>query len=206
MRLFVTGTDTNVGKTRVTAALARAFVMGGEWPTIVKLVQTGLAGNAPGDAAEAGALAGCPFVELARFARSADPWSASLAAQCEPLDAATLAGRLDAFADPLIVEGAGGAAVPLNPRESLADVAAATRLWQWVCGSAASVTRSSRSTTSWHAASWCGASCSSNAGGRWAMPIGRTLARTHRPRTAARRGRPRRGYAAQRCRSRSVVR
>jgi dethiobiotin synthase len=127
LRLFVTGTDTDVGKTRVTAAVARAFVIGGASPTIVKLVQTGLAGNAPGDAAEAGSLAGCPFVELARFERPADPWSASLAAQCEPLDAATLAGRLDAFADPLIVEGAGGAAVPLNPRESLADVAAHAR-------------------------------------------------------------------------------
>jgi dethiobiotin synthetase len=127
LRLFVTGTDPNVGKTRVTAAVARAFVMGGEWPTIMKLVQTGLAGNAPGDAAEAGALAGCPFVELARFARPADPRSASLAGQCEPLDAATLAGRLEAFADPLIVEGAGGAAVPLNSRESLADVVAHAR-------------------------------------------------------------------------------
>jgi dethiobiotin synthetase len=127
LRLFVTGTDTNVGKTRVTAAVARTFVMCGERPTIVKLVQTGLASNAPGDAAEAAALAGCPFVELARFARPADPWSASLAAQCEPLDAATLAGRLDAFADPLILDGAGGAAVPLNARESLADVAAHAR-------------------------------------------------------------------------------
>lgn len=121
MRLFVTGTD--VGKTRVTAAVARRLVMGSERPTIVKLVQTGLAG----DAAEAAALAGCPFAEIARFARPADPWSAALAAQCEPLDAATLAGRLDAVADPLLIEGAGGAAVPLNARESLTDVSALAR-------------------------------------------------------------------------------
>ena len=58
MRYFITGTDTDVGKTRVTAAVAAAFVTGGERPTIVKAVQTGLAPGEPGDAAEAAALAG----------------------------------------------------------------------------------------------------------------------------------------------------
>ncbi len=122
-RYFVTGTDTDVGKTRVSAALARALVLAGERPTIVKLVQTGVAPGECGDAERAGALAGCAFSELARYARPADPWGAALADGREPLRAHALAARLDAFAEPLVVEGSGGAAVPLNASETIADVA-----------------------------------------------------------------------------------
>jgi dethiobiotin synthase len=126
MRLFITGTDTDVGKTRVTAALAASFVARGTRPTIVKAVQTGLAPGVPGDAAEAAALAGCAALELARFRLPADPWSAALAEGAAPLDAARLAACIEAVPSPAIVEGAGGAAVPLNATETLADVAART--------------------------------------------------------------------------------
>jgi dethiobiotin synthase len=126
MRFFVTGTDTDVGKTRVTAALAAAFVARGERPTVVKAVQTGLAPGVPGDAAEAAALAGCAALELARFRLPADPWSAALAEAAAPLDAARLAARIEAVPSPAIVEGAGGAAVPLNASESVADAIART--------------------------------------------------------------------------------
>ena len=124
MRLFITGSDTDVGKTRVTAVLAAAAVARGERPTIVKAVQTGLAPGVPGDAAEAAALAGCAFLELARFRLAADPWSAALADGAPPLDAATLARRIAAVPEPAFVEGAGGAAVPINAGETLTDVAA----------------------------------------------------------------------------------
>lgn len=126
MRLFVTGTDTDVGKTRVTAALAAACVARGERPTIVKAVQTGLPPNVTGDAAEAAALAGCAALELARFALPADPWSAALAQGAPPLEAAVLAARIEAVPGPAIVEGAGGAAVPINATETLADAVART--------------------------------------------------------------------------------
>jgi dethiobiotin synthase len=126
MRYFITGTDTDVGKTRVTAALAAAFVQAGRMPTIVKPVQTGLPPDVPGDAADAAALAGCSARELARFALPADPWSAALAEGAAPLTAAALAAQIDAIPGELIVEGAGGIAVPLNATETLADVAAAT--------------------------------------------------------------------------------
>jgi dethiobiotin synthase len=126
MRLFVTGTDTDVGKTRVTAALAAALVALGERPTVVKAVQTGLEPDASGDAAEAAALAGCSALECARFRLAADPWSAALAESAAPLDAATLARRIEAVPGPLVIEGAGGAAVPLNATETLATVAALT--------------------------------------------------------------------------------
>lgn len=124
MRLFVTGTDTDVGKTRLTAALAAMFVARGECPTIVKMVQTGLPPGAPGDAAEAADLAGCASLELARFRLAADPWSAALAESAPPLDGATLARRIAEVPVPAIVEGAGGAAVPINAHETLTSVAA----------------------------------------------------------------------------------
>jgi dethiobiotin synthase len=126
MRLYVTGTDTDVGKTRVTAALAAMCVARGENVTIVKAVQTGLAPGVPGDAAEAGALAGCAAREFARFRLPADPWSAAQAENAPLLDATRLAAQIEAVAGTVIVEGAGGAAVPINPGETLTTVIAQT--------------------------------------------------------------------------------
>lgn len=132
MRYYVTGTDTGVGKTRVTAALACAlgrsdYTREATRVTIVKLAQTGVAEGEPGDADVAGFLAACPARELHRFRVPADPWTAALAEQREPLQAASLAAELDGIAGDLIVEGSGGVAVPLNGGESLTDVAIAAR-------------------------------------------------------------------------------
>jgi dethiobiotin synthase len=126
MRLFVTGTDTDVGKTRVSTALAAALVARGERPTIVKVVQTGLPPGAVGDAVEASALAGCAYLELARFSLAADPWSAALAENGTPLEAGTLSRQIEAVSSPVIVEGAGGAAVPINANETLTTVMSRT--------------------------------------------------------------------------------
>lgn len=124
--VYVTGTDTDVGKTRVCAALAAAFAPG--TVTLVKLVQTGLTAGAEGDAAYAARLAGCAWAELARFEKPADPWSAALAEDRPPPTAAGLLEALGRYRGPVVVEGSGGAAVPLNPDESLSDVAAAAGL------------------------------------------------------------------------------
>ena len=118
----MTGTDTDVGKTRVAAALALALRRAGKAPTVVKVVQTGAAPGSEGDAARAGALAGVPHIELERFEKPADPWSAALAGGAA-LRARNLAARIDALGGPLVVEGSGGIAVPLNEREHLGDVA-----------------------------------------------------------------------------------
>lgn len=124
MRLYVTGTDTGVGKTRVSAALARARADATGHATIVKLVQTGVPPDTPADAQEAGGLAGCPALELHRFWEAADPWSAAVAGGFVPLVAATLAAELAALPGDLVIEGSGGAAVPLNENQSLTDAAA----------------------------------------------------------------------------------
>jgi dethiobiotin synthetase len=127
-RYFVTGTDTDVGKTRLTAALALALRRGGMAPTVVKLVQTGLEPGASGDAARAGELAGVRYVELARYEKPADPWSAARAQGAPLLSAGTLAAALDAIEGPLVVEGAGGIMVPLNAAEHTGHVAALAKL------------------------------------------------------------------------------
>jgi dethiobiotin synthetase len=123
-RYFVTGTDTDVGKTRVTAALSLAMKNAGMMPTIVKFVQTGLARGLEGDAARAGRLAGSRFVELARFEKPADPWSAALAYGLPEVRASELVDAVAHIKEGVVAEGAGGLLVPLNAREHFGHVAA----------------------------------------------------------------------------------
>lgn len=123
-RYFITGTDTDVGKTRVTAALALAMKTAGMSPTIVKLVQTGLPRGVQGDAALAGKLAGVRFVELARFEKPADPWSAALASRSPEVHATELLDAIAHLKAGVIAEGAGGLMVPLNAREHFGHIAA----------------------------------------------------------------------------------
>ncbi len=127
-RYLVTGTDTDVGKTRVAASLATALRVAGEKPTIVKLVQTGLPPRVPGDSARAGALAKCRHVELARFEKPADPWSAALAERSPEVRAEDLADAMAGIKGSVVAEGAGGLAVPLNRSQNFATVAALAEL------------------------------------------------------------------------------
>lgn len=127
-RYLVTGTDTDVGKTRVTAALAKALRVDGETPTVIKLVQTGLEPRVPGDAARAGKLSGCKHVELARFRKPADPWSAALAEGMPTVHAEDLAHVIDGIKGAVVAEGAGGLAVPLNSAQNFGTAAVLAKL------------------------------------------------------------------------------
>lgn len=127
-RYLVTGTDTDVGKTRVTAALAAALRESGAAPRVVKLVQTGVEAGEPGDAERAGTLAECPYVEFARFRKPADPWSAALAEGLPSVRAEDLAQLLQAMPGALVAEGAGGLAVPLNRTQHFGTLAQSARL------------------------------------------------------------------------------
>ncbi len=128
--LFVTGTDTGVGKTVVACALARALRAAGIGVGAMKPVETGVGPEGPLDALALRAAAGsddpldvvCPE----RFALAAAP-SAAAAAEGRSVDlegirraAKTLRGR-HPF---LLVEGAGGLLVPLARGFSMADLAA----------------------------------------------------------------------------------
>ncbi len=116
--ILVTGTDTGVGKTRVTAALARLLVADDEGVVqLVKPVETGRPPLAGGDAEFARSLVPCRTVTAHTLRRYAAPLA--------PLAAAAAEGAsydFDALADECrglpacdwrIVEGAGGVAVPL---------------------------------------------------------------------------------------------
>lgn len=122
-RLYVTGTDTDVGKTIVTGALAGAIVARHGRATVVKIVQTGISPEGLGDAHIASSAASCEALELARFAKASDPWTAALAVGQSPLRAESLAQRISEVAGPIVAEGVGGAAVPLNESETITDVA-----------------------------------------------------------------------------------
>ncbi|HET7755515.1 MAG TPA: dethiobiotin synthase [Anaeromyxobacteraceae bacterium] len=129
--LFVTGTDTGVGKTEVACGLLRAWRAAGRDVAAMKPAQSGVE---PGVATDA--------ERLADAAATRDPVELvcpySFAAPLAPAVAARVAGaeidlgRILAAARELagrhgsvLVEGAGGLLVPLTDRETYADLAVA---------------------------------------------------------------------------------
>jgi dethiobiotin synthetase len=128
--VFITGTDTEVGKTVVTTALAAVFVRYGYNVGVMKPIETGLSPSADlrSDA-----------VRLRAAARSADALSEirpyGFRRPLAPLDAARLEGRtialptiLRAFSrvsprhEVLLVEGIGGVYVPVNSSLNMSDI------------------------------------------------------------------------------------
>jgi dethiobiotin synthetase len=127
--LCVAGTDTGVGKTVVTAALAALARARGHAVAVVKPVQTGVAPKEPGDLDTIERLSSVTDLhELARYPEALAPATAARRAG-EPGPSTTdIADRITALAadrDLVLVEGAGGLLVRLNAeRGTLADVAA----------------------------------------------------------------------------------
>ncbi|MDF2385540.1 ATP-dependent dethiobiotin synthetase BioD [Nostoc ellipsosporum NOK] len=118
MRIVVTGTDTDIGKTVFAAGLAGAL-----GATYWKPVQSGLAGAS--DAERVAALSGAAVLPEAY--RLNTPCSPHLAAE---IDGVTIdPARLDPPAiDPLVIEGAGGVLVPVTRELLYADLFARWRL------------------------------------------------------------------------------
>ncbi len=130
--LFVSGTDTGVGKSITAAAICTALAARGERVAAFKPAVTGLAepvGCWPPDhelLAHAASAGQTPEeVAPARFDRPLSPhYAAELAGQAlEPLVLATHARRAAARADALICEGVGGLLVPLTPGFLVRDLA-----------------------------------------------------------------------------------
>ncbi len=128
--VFVTGTDTGVGKTRVAVALIHALRAQGLRVAAMKPVA---AGSAPGELNE-DVLALMQAVNVTADVRDVNPYA--FAEPVAPHIAAHHAGvrielaviaeayaRLAAVADVVVVEGAGGWRVPLNEREDMANLA-----------------------------------------------------------------------------------
>lgn len=126
--LIITGTDTGVGKTVVTAALATLARARGASVAVVKPGQTGVAPQEPGDLDEVRRLAG--VTDLHEYARYRDPLSPAAAARRAGLPAVDLtqaAVRIRALSEDrrlVLVEGAGGLLVRFDEEGgTIADLA-----------------------------------------------------------------------------------
>jgi dethiobiotin synthetase len=127
--VFVTGTDTGVGKTVVTAALAATLAAAGRKVAVYKPVQAGLE-HGGGDIDVVRRLAGVDVYEGIRLPDPMAPVAAArLAGMTLPAAAAHVATirALAASHDHTLVEGAGGVLVQLDENgQTLADIAPAT--------------------------------------------------------------------------------
>ncbi len=126
---FVTGTDTGVGKTLIACALLQAFAGLGKSTVGMKPVA---AGRGHGRWEDVEALARASTVRAPSALANPYAFDPSIAphiaAQLGGIEIATQTiaaayARLAAIADVVIVEGAGGFMIPLNVRETSADLA-----------------------------------------------------------------------------------
>ncbi|HJD83803.1 dethiobiotin synthase [Kitasatospora aureofaciens] len=128
--LFVTGTNTDVGKTVATAAVAAAALRAGRKVAVLKPGQTGVAPGEPGDAAEVARLAGdLTISELARYPEPLAPDTAARRSglpYLSPAEVVAEVADLAATHDVVLVEGAGGLLVRYDDQgRTLADQARA---------------------------------------------------------------------------------
>jgi dethiobiotin synthetase len=132
--VFVTGTDTGVGKTVVGCTLVRALRARALDVGVMKPCETGVGADGPVDALALSRAAGDPDpIELVCPVRLALPAAPNVAAEHEgrTLDVAALVdgfGLLAARHDFMLVEGAGGLVVPIWPPICMADLAEALAL------------------------------------------------------------------------------
>jgi dethiobiotin synthetase len=133
---FVTGTDTDVGKTVAAGALLRGFVADGLRAVGMKPVAAGIAAgeavNADVAALVAAGNVAAPVADMNPYAfmPAIAPHVAAARAGVT-IDVARIAAayaRLAAAADVVVVEGAGGPLVPLGPGTDMLDIPARLRL------------------------------------------------------------------------------
>jgi dethiobiotin synthetase len=131
--LFVTGTDTGVGKTVIAGAIAHWFRRQGDRVAVCKPAATGCVHRREGlvseDAEFLAHCAGARFpLDLVCPQRYVEPLAPAVAAERakQPLDWAAIQRSLDLMArdsDVLIVEGVGGVMVPMDSRHMVLDMA-----------------------------------------------------------------------------------
>ncbi|MBO1754852.1 dethiobiotin synthase [Allobranchiibius sp. CTAmp26] len=129
--ICVSGTDTEIGKTIATAAIAAALTGHGQRVVAVKPTQTGLAPGEPGDADEVARLSG---VDVREYVRLPEPLAPDIAGRRAGVALPTVAEHAVRIADlarsgdydVVLVEGAGGLLVRLDADGgTLADLATA---------------------------------------------------------------------------------
>jgi dethiobiotin synthase len=124
---FVTGTDTEVGKTVATATLATILASRGASVAVVKPAQTGVRAGEPGDVDEVRRLAG--ELDVAEGIRLPDPLAPDTAAAVAGVELPGLCDQRDliltaaADHDVVLVEGSGGVTVNLGKAFDLLSIA-----------------------------------------------------------------------------------
>ncbi|GAA1001486.1 dethiobiotin synthase [Acrocarpospora macrocephala] len=126
--LVVTGTDTGVGKTVVTAAIVALAVGRGASVAVVKPAQTGVGEGEAGDLDEVIRLSGVTTTfEFARFPDPLSPAAAARVSGLPPVSLTSAAARIGALAEShrlVVVEGAGGLLVRFDEEgATIADLA-----------------------------------------------------------------------------------
>jgi dethiobiotin synthetase len=131
--LFITGTDTGVGKTVVAGAIAAWFRRQGNRVAVLKPIATGCEHRREGlVSADAEFLAHCADsshpLDLICPQRYAEPLAPAVAAERagRPVDWAAVQRSIDLMSrdsDVLIVEGVGGVRVPLDEGHTVLDLA-----------------------------------------------------------------------------------
>jgi len=125
--LFITGTDTEVGKSVVTACLAAAYRAAGRSPRAVKPLASG--SPPPGeDALLISEAAGHQPLGFACLPEPASPERAARQAGITIDDEGLVAWCKSQSGDPLLMEGVGGWAVPLTASLTVEDLAMAMGL------------------------------------------------------------------------------
>lgn len=122
MIVVVTGTDTGVGKTIVTAALAVRARVEGRTVAVVKPAQTGTAEYAPGERSDVDTVRGLVGDDvtaetIVEYPDPLAPLAAALVAGLPPLAMETVVDSVAKAAaghDLVLVEGAGGLLVPMG--------------------------------------------------------------------------------------------
>jgi dethiobiotin synthetase len=126
--VVVTGTDTGVGKTIVTAAIAAAATAGGLSVAVLKPGQTGVPGDVPDETVVAHLAGPATTRTLASYPDPLAPLTAARVSGLPPLVLddvlATVASLVDRH-DLVLVEGAGGLLVQMGPSWTIADLASA---------------------------------------------------------------------------------
>lgn len=136
---FIVGTDTGVGKTFIASRIIQQFAAQGHQVVGMKPITSGCEKNAQGEWGNedvtaltnvSNVQAPLDLINPYRFIPAIAPHIAANQAEVS-IEVAKISQCFDALqqqADIVIVEGAGGFLVPINPQETLADLAVALKL------------------------------------------------------------------------------
>src|SRR3984885_11302556 len=136
--IFVTGTDTGIGKTVIAGAIANWFVRHRQRVAVCKIAATGCVHRREGLVSEdAEFLAMCADskhpLDLIAPQRWLEPLAPAIAAERadKPVGWVVIANslrRMSRESDVMIIEGVGGIMVPLDEKHTVLDAAAALKI------------------------------------------------------------------------------